>query len=165
MNFQEYMQHIGYSTENRTVEDIAIIKAEYRRFYQRNYHKIYRKGFKRLEIQFGLTEFHNIEKIAESYGEKTSTFIRKAVLCFLESETYAPSKSSLDDIAMLIRRSSNNINQLVYSSHRNQTIHKENLQALVTEVSTMEQNLRNFYQKPTTVYKPINIIKNLENVD
>lgn len=165
MNFQEYIQRIGYSTAGRNAEDIAMVKAEYRRFYQRNYHKNYRKWFKRLEIQFALTEFQNIEKIAESYGEKPSTFIRKAVLCFLESETYVPSKNSLDDIAMLIRRSSNNINQLVYSSHRNQVIYKENLQTLVTEVSTMEQNLRNFYQKPTTIYKPINIIRNLENVD
>mgnify|MGYP000250564154 CR=1 FL=1 len=165
MNFQEYLQHIGYSTVNRSAEDIAIVKAEYHRFYQRNYHKNYRKNVKRVEIQFGKKEFITIQKIAEFYGEKPRGFIRKAVLCFMQSETYIPSKSSLNDIAMLIRRSANNINQLVYSSHRNQAIYQENVQALVIEVSTMEQNLRNFYQKPTTIYRPIQSIKPLENAD
>ena len=165
MNFQEYLRHIGYSTTNRTAEDIAIVKAEYRRFYQRNYHKNYRKEVKRVEIQLNKNEFLIIEKIAKSYGIKSSSFIRKAVLCFIHSETYLPSKSSVNDIAMLIRRSANNINQLVYSSHRNQAIYQENVQALVMEVSTMEQNLRNFYQKPTTIYKPIQSIKPFKNAD
>jgi len=159
MTFSQYLAHIGFFG-TKTPEEWTLIREEYRKHYQREYQKERKKQIKRVEIQLASTEYEMIKKIADSYDDKPTSFMRKAVLSFVHSKVYLPVSQDLEETKYLIRKSSNNINQIIYGCHRNKVIYQESLNSLVAECNHMESTLNAFYQKPKIIFKPINLITN-----
>ncbi len=164
LTFTEYLAQNGFFG-TKSPSDWAFIRGQYRKFYMREYQKERKKLIKRVEVQFSPSEYETIKKIADSYNDKPTTFMRKAVLSFVETKVYLPKSQDLEDTKYLIRKSANNINQIIFGCHRNKVIFQENLQSLVAQCNQMESTLNNFYQKPTVIFKPINLIPNVNQDD
>lgn len=136
-------------------------KKLYRKFYQKEYLKTYRKNLKRVEVLFTKEESATLENISKSYHEKPTTFIRKSCLSYIKSEMFLPLNENLEEAKMLIRKSSNNINQLVYLSHSQKSISNEKFEAIINQVNQLETVVNTLYASPKIIFKPIQLISNL----
>jgi hypothetical protein len=136
-------------------------KKAYRKFYQKEYQKSYRNNLKRVEVLFKKEEFETLENISKSYQEKPITFIRKSCLAYIQSEAFLPMNENLEEAKMLIRKSSNNINQLVYLSHAQKNISNERFEAIISQVNQLETVVNTLYVSPKIIFKPIQLTSNL----
>jgi len=160
MTFKQYLKHIGINLSEKSSEELAFLRVEYRRFYNRQYSKEYRKKFKRFDVQYSHLENETIQKVAGIYKVKPATLIHHVSMAYLESEVYLPSFQSLEEATYLIRKSSNNINQLVKATHIQKQIHESRLIQMVEELRSIVNSLEDLYKNPKIIYKPINLITN-----
>lgn len=135
-------------------------KKLYRKYYQKEYLKSYRIKLKRVEVLFSIDEYKKLKNIAENYQEKPTTFIRKSCLAYIQSKAFLPLNENLEESKMLIRKSSNNINQLVYLSHSQKSISNERFEAIINEVKQLENVIHTLYTSPKIIFKPIQLISN-----
>jgi glutathionyl-hydroquinone reductase len=163
ISFSDYLARLGFFG-TKTPEEWKYIRNQYNKFYQKEYHKTYRKGLKRVEISFTPKEYVVVTKSAKLFGISTTAFMYKAIYSVLNSETFLPPNEDVNEVKKLIRKCSHNVNQIVYGSHRHQAIYKESLESLVKEFNRLEKTLDEFYKKAKTKYKPINDIEDADKI-
>ncbi|WP_091890359.1 hypothetical protein [Polaribacter sp. KT25b] len=159
MNFQQYISH--FSIKPTTLEEWKEARKSYRKYYQKEYLKTYRNNSKRIEILFSNEEYETIKNIAKKYDEKPTTFIRKSSLAYIQSEAFLPINENIEEAKMLIRKSSNNINQLVFMSHSQKNISEGRFSELIKQVNQLENIVNTLYVSPKINFKPIHLIPNL----
>lgn len=162
MNFQQYISH--FSIKPTTLEEWKEARKSYRNYYQKEYLKTYRYNSKRIEILFSNEEHKTIKNIAQKYDEKPTTFIRKSSLAYIQSEAFLPKNENIEEAKMLLRRCSNNLNQIVFMSHSQKNISEERFSEIIKQVNQLETTVNTLYVSPKITFKPIYLISNL-NVD
>jgi hypothetical protein len=154
--FSEYLASIGFFG-NKSPEDWTFIREEYRKYYQREYNKTYSENFKRFNIRYTFSEYEVLQNSAKIYGVKTPTLVHNTSLAYLNSEVYLPEFKAVEELAYLVRKSSNNTNQLVKASHIEKRIDTYRLEQLVSEYNSIEQGFRELYAQPKIIYKPLEL--------
>jgi len=156
ITFSQYLTQIGFFG-SKTAEDWMFIREEYRKYYQREYSKEYRKNFKRIDVRYNSFENSIIQNACKIYKVKPATLIHNTSLAYLESKIYLPQFTAVEELAYLVRKASNNTNQLVKASHISKYIDNARLELLVAEYNTIEQGFREFYAQPKIIYKPLEL--------
>ncbi len=160
LTFQQYLLQHRISFEVLTDKEKMQVRADFKKHYARAYQRELRGRIKRIELVCSKTEYQQLKQIAKQYGEGIGVLSRKAVLAYIESDIYLPPNPILADTKLLIRRSANNVNQLVKASRIHKQIDNQHLEALAREFRQMETVLDQFYQTPKIVFKPIHLIPN-----
>lgn len=156
LTFSQYLAQIGFFGK-KTPEDWKFIREQYRKYYQREYKKEYRKNVKRIDVGYTYAEYEIIQNSAKIYNIKPATLIHNTSMAYLQSEVYLPDFKTVEELAYLVRKSSNNTNQLVKASHISKDIDITRLELLVAEYNTIEQGFRKFYTQPKIIYKPLKL--------
>lgn len=90
--------------------------------YQKDYRQKYKAQAKRVNLTFGLSEFHSIGRAAQSSGEPVSAYVKRMALAAHGSHTTAsvPEEvlEELADLSRVIRTIANNVNQMARHSNR-----------------------------------------------
>ena len=137
----------------------------FKKEYARTYQRALRSRIKRIEFVTTSAEKKIIQSIAKQYGEGSGVFSRKATLAYINSEIFLPPNTALETTQMLIRRSSNNVNQIVKTVHIQKHIDNGRLTQIVQELQQMERDLQQFYNTPKIIFKPIHLIPNASQND
>lgn len=158
ITFQQYLTDIGF--QGTTREEYKKAHRSYRKEYQKQYLKKYRDTLKRVEILFSMDEYKTLQNMGSAYDEKPTNFIRKSSLAYLQSEIYLPLNKDIEEVKILIRKSSNDINNLVYQ-YRNHPISNEEFKQLIKQVNQIEEAVSELHTNPKVIFKPIHLIPNI----
>ena len=159
MTFTEYLRHKNITISVMTEEERTAIQKEYRKWYQQKYHNNYRKKFKRIDVRFTPKEVITLEKVAGLYSVKPTRLVHNMTMAYLESSVYLPPFETVEEIKFLIRKSANNINQMVKATHIQRQMNESRFTNLVNEVQQMEQLMSRIYTNPKINFKPLDLQK------
>ena len=159
-SFQDYLLQHQISPETLTASEREHWHTQYKRAYARDYQRELRARMKRIEFVTTIAEYKAIAKVAQQYGEGVGVFSRKAALAYIDSAVFLPPNDTLDTTQMLVRRSANNINQIVKATHIQKHIDTGRLNHLVTEFRQIEKTVGQLYATPKIIFKPIHLIPN-----
>jgi len=165
MTFQDYLLANHIRSESLSGSELEDLRAQFKRQYARDYQRQFRQRIKRIEFVVTSAEKKIIQSIAKQYGEGIGVFSRKATLAYIDSEIFLPPNTTLETTQMLIRRSSNNVNQIVKATHIQKYIDNGRLTQFVQELQQMERDLKQLYNTPKIIFKPIHLIPNASQND
>jgi len=160
MTFQDYLLKYHIRTEDLSEPELERLRTEFKKEYAKAYQRELRSRLKRIEFVTTMAEHKIIAQVAKQYGDGIGVFCRKATLAYISSEIFLPPNDTLETTQMLVRRSSNNVNQLVKVSHIQRHIDAGRLAQLVTEFQQMERAFKRLYSTPKIIFKPIHLIPN-----
>ena len=146
-------------------EEIVTIKKEYKKRYHKRYQRRWNTEVKRINVRFNFKDYDLLLKAMEVEDEKkVGKYIVSIVRHHLGVKNLVRHKRRLDDLSYLVRKCSNNINQVVQKIHAEAKFRRfgrgleekelyelalSNYSALVAQVAELEVLIGKTTEHPT----------------
>lgn len=111
-DYKTYLFNRGLYGKNVSKEVLKQAKQEYKKKYFKKYNQEYRTTHIRKECLFTNEQFEKIKLSAKEYKMPVGTFIREALLAYINKKYLVKNVNEINDLILEIKRIGTNINQI-----------------------------------------------------
>lgn len=146
-SFQEYLL-VNNLTDKLSETDRIELQAQWRKAYQRAYHKNYGQKRIRKTITLSPVEDAQLQKAAEAYDLKMNDFLKETLFAYLNNVYVVPNQNQVQQLILQIRKIGTNINQIARHINSCQKVEEGQLGLIYVLLKRMELCINNRLCQP-----------------
>lgn len=141
-----------YEKQSRqpTIEEIEIVKNQYRRFYIKEYQEEYKHVKKFLKITFTRDESNDFSRYAKKFGKKKSVLAKEILLnsVYGKNTITTETDEKLQNTIIQMRKIGTNINQMAKLANQNDMgVYEETFNRALQSLGQLEEKVFDFVKK------------------